>query len=139
MLNGARDALPRVQALTPVNNGFMKQGWQINFRRTPRRVLIVNVGDAAKTAAMEEGRRGKFEGAKAPPFAAILNWVANKLRPPKDDLRRVARAVWRKIWFFGIKVPLKTTGKGAMLARTVAFLGADFFGRKVTDEIARLR
>jgi len=136
MLLGARLAVPRVRSFTPVDRTFLINGWQVNMRKRPRRVMIVNTNAPGKVGAMERGRRA---GAKFPPVGAIRGWVNRKLGLTGSKMRSVAYLIGRKIHLRGIKVPLQVSGKGAMLARTVRFLGAGFFANIVANEVRRLR
>jgi hypothetical protein len=136
MLNGARLALPRVKIFSPKDQTFLADGWYVAFQTRPRRAAqIVNTNTPAKVGAMERGRKpGKF-----PPPGPIRRWVQRKLGITGKAVKSVAFLVARKIATLGIQVPLLVSGKGAMLRRTVQFLGANFFGRLVTDEVAKLK
>lgn len=148
MQKGATEAIPVVQSFTPVNTGYLRGSYQINFRRNPRRTLIVS--PAAYAGVMALGRR---PGRRWPPIGPLQAWVMTKLGVSAEKSRGVAFAVARNIGLFGIGVTrgrrnfkgkwipslIRRTGKGNMFARAVRKLGAAFFGRKITQEVARLR
>jgi hypothetical protein len=148
MLQGARQAIPTIKRFTPVASGFLRDNYQINFRRGPRRALITN--PATYVGVMELGRR---PNRRRPPIGPIMAWVTRKLGVPANEVRGVAFAIARNIGTFGIGVTrgrrnftgkfvpslVRRTGKGNMFTRAVRKLGADFFGRKVAQEVARLK
>jgi len=54
---------------------------------------------------------------KWPPHKPIMEWVEGKLGLSGKDAKRAAFFIRRKIFRFGIKIPLTFDGRGAMFAR----------------------
>lgn len=54
---------------------------------------------------------------KPPPYGPILAWVEGKLGLAGKEAKKVAFMIRRKIFRFGIKIPLKFDRRGAMFAR----------------------
>jgi hypothetical protein len=61
---------------------------------------------------------------KWPPHKPILEWVEGKLGLSGKDAKRAAFFIRRKIFRFGIKIPLKFDGRGAMFGRAFARMRA---------------
>jgi len=136
MVDAAVQAIPTVEAFTPEYRGLLKGSYAVNFRKGPRRALIVSSSPPEKVATMEEGRR---PGARFPPPGPITAWVAATINPPAKKLKSVAFLVARKIAQFGIEIPLKVSGLGGMFRRTVAVLGGRFFALIIKLHVDRLK
>ena len=147
MVESAKKAIPVIQGFTPVFQGFLKKSYQVNFRKAPRRALVVSTSPPGKVGSMEAGRRGvggplvreSYSGIGMPPPGPIRRWVASKLNVEAKDINSVAFLVARKIAIKGIRIPLVISKKGAMFSRAIQKLGARFFGNVVTRKISRLR
>jgi len=136
MLLGARLAVPTVKTFTPEDRGFLKDSYQVQFVKRPRRALITSTSPPGKVGSMESGRGANK---RFPPVGAIRRWVERKLNVAEDKIKQVAFLVGRKIARLGIQTPLKISGKGAMFRRTVDHLGGKFFANIIRDQVNQLR